>query len=280
MKTFEVTRAWRYDGYEGGIEESLVLVDGQQIGGVYAGGYNPAQSIPGWGLDDGGESGENWISWGPRGLSCGHASREAAEIAQVREYAANPDLYDRLNAVDRDERAAEAAKREAEIKARYDAWEAERRRERLGDDEPGPVVWTLPAYHALYADLPEVTAVGEWAGANGAENVSAIHEVRVEQRATRRAIVFESPASRQDGTETWVVTLKPEPPEITTPPRPDLHGLLDEHWPARFPLIDYGLSMACGKCTREAKATTEAQMVSWPCPVVASAISNAPEAVA
>ena len=64
----------------------------------------------GWGHDDGGKRGACWISWGPRGLSCGHRTRAAAERAQVREYAANPDLYDRLFA---QERAEREAKREA-----------------------------------------------------------------------------------------------------------------------------------------------------------------------
>jgi hypothetical protein len=107
MNTFKVRRTWRYAGYEGGIEDSLILVDGQQIGGAYRADGNPAQTV-GWGWDDGGKRGACWISWGPRGLSCGHRSRAAAEQAQVREYAANPDLFDRLFATERAEREAEA----------------------------------------------------------------------------------------------------------------------------------------------------------------------------
>jgi hypothetical protein len=49
---------------------------------------------------------------------------------------------------------------------------------------------------------------------------------------------------RNARTETHVVTLTAEPPPIATPVRPDLHALLDAHWPTRFPLVDYGRSMA------------------------------------
>jgi hypothetical protein len=107
LRTGAVTRTWRYAGYEGGIEESLILVDGQQIGGVYPCSYNPAHQIEGWGHNDGDQTGESWASWGPRGYSFGHATREAAEQAQIREYFANPDLFDRVNAQDRAERAIE-----------------------------------------------------------------------------------------------------------------------------------------------------------------------------
>ena len=106
MNTFEVRRAWRYAGDEGATAESLILVDGEKIGGAYRGVYNPAQLV-GWGRDDGGKRGANWISWGPRGLSCGHRTRALAEQAQVREYAANPDLFDRLRALERAEREAD-----------------------------------------------------------------------------------------------------------------------------------------------------------------------------
>jgi hypothetical protein len=95
MNTFKVQRTWRYADSKGGAEDSLILVDGQQIGGVYRAVGNPAQSV-GWGWDDGRKRGACWISWGPRGLSCGHRTRALAEQAQVREYATNPDLFDRL----------------------------------------------------------------------------------------------------------------------------------------------------------------------------------------
>jgi len=107
MRTFEVTRRWRYEDDHGRNAESVILVDGQKIGGVYQGIYNPAQTVR-WGTDDGGKRGLNWISYGPRGLSCGHRTRELAERAQVRQYAANPDLYDRYFAQERAEREAEA----------------------------------------------------------------------------------------------------------------------------------------------------------------------------
>jgi hypothetical protein len=111
VNTFKVRRAWRHEGYEGGREESLILVNGQKIGGVYYAGGNPAQEV-GWGHDDGGKRGPGWISWGPRGLSCGHRSRAAAERAQVREYAANPDLFDRLFAQERAEHEAKLAEQD------------------------------------------------------------------------------------------------------------------------------------------------------------------------
>jgi len=108
MREFKVRRKWRFEGYEGGIEESLILVDGEEIGGVYRGEDNPAQTA-GWGWDDGGKRGPNWISWGPRGLSCGHRTRALAEQAQVRMYVTNPDLYDRWRVMQRAEREAELA---------------------------------------------------------------------------------------------------------------------------------------------------------------------------
>ncbi|MGH3985765.1 MAG: hypothetical protein ACRDTZ_00400 [Pseudonocardiaceae bacterium] len=64
------------------MNESLILVDGQVIGGVYYCWSNPAVS-PGWGYNDGGQPGESWASYGPRGLSCGHRTREAADRRTV-----------------------------------------------------------------------------------------------------------------------------------------------------------------------------------------------------
>lgn len=274
--TSAVTRAWRYEGYEGGIEDSLILVDGEQIGGVYFCSYNPAEAV-GWGHNDGGHSGETWTSYGPRGYSFGHPTRETAEETQVREYATNPDLYDRRNEQDRAEKRAEQDRQEAELQQLEDEREEQARRRRLGDDEPGPAVWTLPAYHVLYAPMAEVEAVSKWFTANDLTYVNAIHGVRVEQRATRWAVVYEAvkPQAHSYGsaTETHVVTLAERPPVITTPDRPDLHELLKQHWPSRFPLIDFGATMACGHCTREARAAGSAVLVSWPCPAVDSAVS-------
>lgn len=266
-RQFQFTRVWRYKGYEGGIEDSLIFVDGEQIGGAYF------------------CADETWASWGPATMSFGHPTREAAEAIQLRQYATNPDLYDRLNAVHRAELAAEQAQREAEQQTRIAELEAADRRRRLGDDEPGPTVWTLPAYHVLYAPLAEVAAVSAWFAANGLDEASSVHEVRVEQRVTRRAVVFEEPTpeaslihalgqGRVKSTRTRVVTLSTEPPEIHTPARLDLHELLEEHWPSRFPLIDFGQRMACGTCTRSVGATVADQMVLWPCPEVAGAISG------
>lgn len=108
MDSFKVTRGWRYEDDHGRYAESVILVDGRKIGGAYRGESNPAQTV-GWGWDDGGKRGAGWISYGPRGLSCGHRTRAAAEQAQVRQYATNPDLYDRYFAQERAEREAEAA---------------------------------------------------------------------------------------------------------------------------------------------------------------------------
>jgi hypothetical protein len=126
VRTFEFTRGWRYQGFEGGIEDSLILVDGEQIGGVYL-----CANL-------------TWASYGPLGYVFDYPTREAAERAQLREYVTNPDLFDRLNAEARAERDAEQARRDAEQDARAPAREADDRRRRLGDDEPGPTIWTLP----------------------------------------------------------------------------------------------------------------------------------------
>lgn len=286
MKTFEVTRAPRHEGADDlhgdsrtAPDEFLLLVDGVPIGGTYWCSYNPA-ATSGWGRDDGGLPGPSWASWGPRALSYGHPTREAAEHAQVREYATDPDGFDRLAAMARAEDAAEAAQREAERRAEDERREAERRRVRLGDDEPGQVVWRLPAFHVWYADTEEVEAVGTWLAANDIEEASGRHEIRVEQRATRLAVVYEAAPSwlRSGGssqmTETWVKTLTSAPPPIATPERPELHELFAEHFPARFPAIDFGFRTACARCTREAKAAIADQMVPWPCPVIADAIAD------
>jgi hypothetical protein len=287
VRTLEVTRAPRYEGCDSlngskrdAPDDFLILVDGQEIGSTYWCARNPAASV-GWGWDDGGLPGESWASWGPRGLSCGHPTREAAEQAQAREYASDPDGYDRKIARGRETRAAEAARREAERQAEAEQRETERRRARLGDDEPGPAVWVLPAFHALYADLDEVRAVSAWFEANGLEGVTGTDQVRVEQRAGRRAAVYERPVWIYNGrstkaTETHVTTVTTDPPPLTAPDRPDLHPLFAEHWPSRFPLIDFGQTAACGKCTRDARATTADTMVPWPCPPAEKAIAAGP----
>jgi hypothetical protein len=123
VKTFEVTREPRYAGYDSlheteryAPDEFVLLVDGQRIGGTYWCSYNPAATV-GWGCNDGGIEGASWASWGPRGLSCGHLTREAAEAAQVREYATDPDRYDRVLAAERAKRDDEAAARQAKNQA-------------------------------------------------------------------------------------------------------------------------------------------------------------------
>lgn len=261
----KVDRVWRYPGYEGGVEDALILVDGQQIGGSY------------WCGADYIRDGQRWASYGPAGLSMHHPDRETAEQVQVREYATNPDLYDRVNAQARAERAAE---QEAEATRREEAHaraEEARRRRRCGDDEPGPTLWTLPAYHVLYAPEQETQQVREWLAANGIDAASGTHEIRIEQRATRRVVAYEAPESarivtRDTATKTHVVTLVAEPPTIATPARPDLHELLEEHWPTQFPLIDYGRTLACPVCTRAAGSVTS--VVPWPCEKVTAAIGE------
>jgi hypothetical protein len=171
VKTFSVTRAPRYEGYDSlhgsrryAPDEFLILVDGCPIGGTY---WGEACEGPG-----------TWHSWGPAGLSMGHASREDAEQAQVRAYAVNPDLADRLRADDRREREAEIARQKAESAAQD-------RQRRLGDDEPGPVVWTLPACHALYAPVEEVRAVSTWLADNGVEDLSGADRSNRHQPTSR-----------------------------------------------------------------------------------------------
>lgn len=275
-----VERTWQHTGYEGGIEDSLLQVDGRTIGGAY------------WCGSDTVRDGERWASWGVAGLSMGHPTRKAAEQVQADRYATDPDRYNQQI----DEDAAESAAEEAAHRARYDAAiekaDEQDRFRRCGADEPGPTVWTLPAFHVFYAPQAELDAVGDWLDANGIES-SGCHPVRVEQRAARKVAVFEKPTAlaslvmamgqtssaraRVDAVETWVVTLATDPPVITTPDRPDLHDLFLEHWPAQFPLIDYGFRTACGACTKRARATTVDKMVTWPCPEVAAHITATPE---
>lgn len=286
MKTFEVTRQPRYEDCDSlhgtkrdAPDEFLIVVDGEEIGGTYLGTYNAAQQVPGWGWDDGGKSGENWISYGPRGLSCGHQSREAAEQAQVREYALNPDVSDRFRADERREREAKIAQREAE-------WAERDRSRRMGDDEPGPVVWALPACHALYAPQDEVSAVSAWLAENGVEDLNGWHDARLERRDTRMALVYEAETALAavarmmqktvsfDATETRAATITTAPPEISTPPRPELRPVFEKHYPGQFPLIDFALNTVCVGCTQDAHATTPDQMVRWPCAVVTAALGR------
>jgi hypothetical protein len=98
-RRFEVTRVPQREGYGTLHEDSghapdpfLLLIDGRRAGGTYWCTYNPAPT--GFGRDDGGLPGRSWASWGPRGLSCGHPTREAAEQAQVDVYKTDPDGWD------------------------------------------------------------------------------------------------------------------------------------------------------------------------------------------
>lgn len=208
--------------------------------------------------------------------SFGHPSREAAEHAQLREYATNPDLFDRRNDQDQAELDARIAREQAEDDRREAEREHTDRLRRLGDDQPEPTVWTLPAYHAVYAPIGEVEAVSEWFTAHDMTYVSATHPVRVERRATRDAIVYEAVTKpwwqgHSLDTETRVVTLVAPSPEITNRDLSRLHELWKRHWPGRFPLLDFGATIACGSCTRETKGT----IVPWPCPAVRQEILKA-----
>jgi hypothetical protein len=101
-RRFEVTRVPQREGYgilsvlhenSGHVPDPfLLLIDGRRVGGTYWCAYNPAPS--GFGRDDGGLPDESWASWGPRGLSCGHPTRKAAEQAQVDVYKTDPDGWD------------------------------------------------------------------------------------------------------------------------------------------------------------------------------------------
>lgn len=249
--------------------DELILVNDKRIGGTYVCHT---------------EATDTWASYGPAGYSFRHPTREAAIAVQVNTYATDPDLYDRINAEEAAEDEAERNRQAAEGAAAHERWAAGRRRARLGDDNPGPTILTVPAYHALYADNAETHRVGKWLAAHGIDDASAIHEIRVEQRAARRVIAYEAPVlstrpTRETPTETHVVTLTTEPPPINTPARPDLHRLIDEHWPTLFPLIDHGRSLACAPCTRAQRALSPAVapgdlLAPWPCEPVTEAISS------
>ncbi len=277
-RTFKVTRGWENSEYTGGQEDGVIFVDGRRIGGTYWCGPQPRS--------------RRWASYGPAGALYGERgfpTRDAAEAAQVREYATNPDEYDRLN----DQANALLAADEAERQARHDAetarLDAEDRLRRLGDDEPGPTVWTCPAFHHMYAPAREVRLVHSWLRFHGLEGeVSGLHPIRVERRATRTVIVYERPtdmvqlaaAMGQNVThegwlkavETHVTTLVEDPPTITVPDRPDLHPVFAEHRPVKFPLIDFGRNVACSCCTKNSGDVTS--VIAWPCDVVETAIEK------
>jgi hypothetical protein len=284
MKAFTVTRKPEHEDYDSlhgsrqfAPDDFLVVVDGEAIGGTYWGEPADKGIYGGFAVGDG-----NWHSWGPAGLSMGHATREDAERAQVRAYALNPDLYDRSRADKEREREAELARKEAE-------WLERDRRRRLGDDEPGPTLWTLPACHHMYGSEDEVQAVCAWLSENGVDNLSGWQDAHLEQRTSRLALVYETPTamanlvrgmgersiSLMDVTETRVATVTTMPPPVMTPPRPDLRPVFNQHYPAQFPLIDFGANIACAACTKAAKATHSSQMVPWPCAVVTAAIAGA-----
>lgn len=234
-------------------EDYLLLVDDRVIGGTY---WCGADYIP---------DGQRWASWGPAGLSMRHHDRQDAERVQVRAYAINPDVADRAIADEDREATAERARQAA-----ADAERAEQlHRERLGDDEPGPNLWVLPSHHLMFAAEENVVAVKAWLDAHDLDEVSGLHEIRVEQRAGRRVIVYERARLWARPTETWVVTCLLDPPPVDTTPRPDLIALLTEHDPTRFPLIDYGAQYACSACTRV--FTGPAAVTPWPCPVFTAA---------
>ncbi|MCX5070797.1 hypothetical protein OOJ91_33675 [Micromonospora lupini] len=259
----------RYSDDDGPYADVLIQIDGRQIGGAY-----PCA----------GEPGDRWASWGPAGLSMKHPDRQAAVRAQIQAYAADPSGWDRILDEEDAEKAADRARRDRELQQERARRRERRRRDRLGDDEPGPTIVTIPAYHALYAPIEEATAVGDWLAAHGIEDAaSCVHEIRVEQRAARRVVVYQALASIVDDpqarTETSVVTLAMEPPAIATPPRPDLHQLFDDHWPTRFPLIDYGRRLACGRCSGERRSAmpqigSSEALVVWPCSVLQAQIGG------
>ena len=283
MKTFAVTREPEHEGEDSlhgsaqyAPDDFLIVVDGEKIGGTYWGNSEPG-IYQGFYVGDG-----HWHSWGPAGLSMGHETREDAERVQVRAYVINPDLSDRFRADQIREREAKIAQQDAE-------WAERDRLRRLGDDEPGPVIWTLPALHHMYAPVDEVRTVVAWLAENGIENLSGWQDAHLEQRAGRMALVYEAPTAFAelargfgarsigvvDITETHATTVTTAPPQITVPPRPDLRPVFDEHYPAKFPLIDYGFDIACAACTKAVKATVARQMIPWPCDAVTTAITAA-----
>lgn len=256
--TMQVSRRPRYADYTdlGGPntpgEDYWILVDDQVIGSTY---WCSAGDVP---------AGQRWASWGPAGLSLRHPDRESAERTQIRAYAANPDITDR--AIAEDARAAE--QQHAEGTAAKAERAEQHRRDRLGDDEPGPTLWVLPSHHFLFAPEPDVVAVAGWLEAHDLlGQVSGVHEIRVEQRTTRQVIIFERPsfafARRAGQTETWAVTCTVVPPPVDTTARPDLIELLGEHYPTKFPLIDFGSEYACATCTRA--FTSPTAVTPWPC---------------
>jgi hypothetical protein len=256
--TMKVTREPRYPDYTdlGGPdkpgEDYYLLVDGKQIGGTY---WCSAADIP---------DGQRWASYGPAGYSLRNPDRETAEQVQIREYAINPDLTDRQIA----DEQREADARRAQLDAEEEAEAEVRRRKREGDDEPGEPVWVLPPYHFLTAHPGDVAAVKAWLDAHDLDSVSGAHEIRVERRATRQAlVVHEVPiAAFSSRTQLRAVTCRQAPPEVDTTPHPDLVALIEQgHAPAKFPLIDFGQNWACSACTKKHGSPTE--IVCWPCPV-------------
>ena len=235
--------------------DHLIHVNGVQIGGTYH-------------CQDG-----TWASWGPDGMSAGHATREAATSAQVSVYMAAPEYHDRRIAAHAAEQHAAAERERAEQRCRHAERTAQSRRERPGDDEPGPTTTTIPAYHAFYAPADETQAVAAWLDAHGLPNASAAHPIRVEQRATRQVIVAEVVRLAGFGTETRAVTLRVPPPQVTVPALPDLHSLFARHQPAVFALIDFGAQTACSACTSADADPT--RVTAWPCRVITRAVREA-----
>lgn len=265
----QVTRVPQYEGYEtlGGPntpgEDFYLLVDGRQIGGTY------------WCGADYIADGQRWASWGVAGLSLRNRTREAAEQVQVTVYLADRAGCDRRLAEDEAQLAAERAARLASEEAEDRAWQEEQRRARQGDDEPGPTVWALPTHHFLFAPTADVVAVKAWLDVHGLDDVSGAHEIRVEQRERRRVIVCERApyAPWSSRRQTWAVTCLADPPVVDCAPRPDLVALLGTHFPARFPLIDFGQDYGCVKCTRELGDPTA--LAPWPCTPFAAARDGA-----
>lgn len=212
-------------------------------------------------------NGERWASYGPAGVQMGFRTREAAEAAQVKAYAVNPSEFDRLVEDHDRAQATERARRDEELAVAADARTYTRRAARLGADEPGTTVFTLPAHHHTYGDETEVNTVAGWLEANGVE-ADTRHEIRVEQRAERTVIVFEEPAYANT-TETRVITMTVPPPFPQPAARPDLAELLTVHSRSLFPLADHR-TVACSSCTPSAGA-----LVPWPCPTVLAAIGTA-----